>query len=69
VKIWEQQVLQLPTPSNLTSKTMIEILGEATGGYIGLIDKILREAAIRSIAKGLTKIDVDTLTALAMQYR
>jgi DNA transposition AAA+ family ATPase len=69
VKIWEQQVLQLPTPSNLTSKTMLKILGEATGGYIGLIDKILREAAIRSITKGLTKIDVETLTAVAMQYR
>jgi DNA transposition AAA+ family ATPase len=69
VKIWEQQVLQLPTPSNLTSKTMIEILGEATGGYIGLMDKILREAAIRSIAKGLKKIDVETLKAVAMQYR
>jgi DNA transposition AAA+ family ATPase len=69
VKIWEQQVLQLPTPSNLTSKTMIEILGEATGGYIGLMDKILREAAIRSIAKGLEKIDVETLKAVAMQYR
>jgi DNA transposition AAA+ family ATPase len=69
VKIWEQQVLQLPTPSNLTSKTMIEILSEATGGYIGLMDKILREAAIRSIAKGLTKIDVETLKAVAMQYR
>jgi DNA transposition AAA+ family ATPase len=69
VKIWEQQVLQLPTPSNLTSKTMIKILGEATGGYIGLMDKILREAAIRSIAKGLKKIDVETLKAVAMQYR
>jgi DNA transposition AAA+ family ATPase len=69
VKIWEQQVLQLPTPSNLTSKTMIKILGEATGGYIGLMDKILREAAIRSIAKGWEKIDVETLKAVVMQYR
>jgi DNA transposition AAA+ family ATPase len=46
VKIWEQQVLRLPTPSNLTGKTMIKTLGEATGGYIGLMDMILREAAI-----------------------
>jgi DNA transposition AAA+ family ATPase len=69
VKIWEQQVLQLPTPSNLTSKTMLNILSEATGGYIGLMDKILREAAIRSIEKGLTKIDVETLKTVAMRYR
>ena len=69
VKIWEQQVLQLPTSSNLTSKTMLKILGEATGGCIGLIDTILREAAIRSISKGLTKIDMETLTAVAMKYR
>jgi DNA transposition AAA+ family ATPase len=69
VKIWEQHVLQLPTSSNLTSKTMLKILGEATGGCIGLIDTILREAAIRSISKGLTKIDVETLTAVAMKYR
>lgn len=69
VKIWEQHVLQLPTPSNLTSQTMLKILSEATGGYIGLMDKILREAEIRSIEKGLTKIDVETLKAVAMQYR
>ena len=36
---------------------MIETLGEATGGYIGLMDMILREAAIRSLKKGLPKID------------
>ena len=28
MKIREQHVLQLPTPSNLTSKTMLKILGE-----------------------------------------
>jgi DNA transposition AAA+ family ATPase len=69
VKIWEQQVLRLPTPSNLTGKTMIKTLGEATGGYIGLMDMILREAAIRSLKKGLAKIDVETLKEVAMEYR
>jgi DNA transposition AAA+ family ATPase len=69
VKIWEQQVLQLPTPSNLTEKTMLKILGDATGGYIGLINKILRVAALRATEKGLTKIDVETLKAVAMRYR
>jgi DNA transposition AAA+ family ATPase len=69
VKIWEQQVLRLPTPSNLTGKTMIKTLGEATGGYIGLMDMILREAAIRSLKKGLAKIDVETLKEVSAEYR
>ena len=69
VKIWEQQVLKLPTPSNLAGKTMMKILGEATGGYIGLMDMILREAAIRSLKKGLAKIDVETLKEVATEYR
>jgi hypothetical protein len=69
VKIWEQQVLRLPTPSNLTGKTMIETLGEATGGYIGLMDMILREAAIRSLKKGLTKIDLKTLKEVTEEYK
>jgi DNA transposition AAA+ family ATPase len=69
VKIWEQQVLRLPTPSNLTGKTMLKTLGEATGGYIGLMDMILREAAIRSLKKGLAKIDVGTLKEVSEEYR
>jgi DNA transposition AAA+ family ATPase len=69
VKIWEQQVLRLPTPSNLTGKTMIKTLGEATGGYIGLMDMILREAAIRSLKKGLAKIDLKTLKEVSEEYR
>jgi transposase InsO family protein len=69
VKIWEQQVLRLPTPSNLTGKTMIKTLGEATGGYIGLMDMILREAAIRSLKKGLTKIDLKTLKEVIEEYK
>jgi DNA transposition AAA+ family ATPase len=69
VKIWEKQVLMLPTPSNLTGKTMLKTLGEATGGYIGLMDMILREAAIRSLNKGLSKIDLKTLKEVAEEYR
>jgi DNA transposition AAA+ family ATPase len=69
VKIWEQQVLRLPTPSNLTGQTKLKTLGEATGGYIGLMDMILREAAIRSLKKGLAKIDVETLKEVATEYR
>ncbi|WP_223278092.1 TniB family NTP-binding protein [Nostoc sp. 'Peltigera membranacea cyanobiont' 232] len=33
VDIWEKQILRLPVASNLSSKTMLKTLGEATGGY------------------------------------
>ena len=69
VEIWEKQVLRLPTPSNLSGKTMLRTLGEATGGYIGLMDMILREAGIRSLNKGLPKIDLETLKEVAAEYR
>jgi DNA transposition AAA+ family ATPase len=69
VEIWEQDVLRLPVPSNLASKPMLKILGEATGGYIGLMDMILREAGIRALEKGLTKIDRATLEEVALEYK
>lgn len=69
VEIWEQDVLCLPVPSNLGTKPMLKILGEATGGYIGLMDMILREAGIRALEKGLTKIDRVTLEEVALEYK
>jgi DNA transposition AAA+ family ATPase len=69
VKIWELQVLKLPTPSNLTGQTKLKTLAEATGGFIGLMDMILREAAIRSLKKGLAKIDLPTLKEVTEEYR
>lgn len=69
VEIWERKVLQMPVASNLASKTMLKTLGEATGGYIGLLDMILREAAIRALKKGLQKIDPETLKEVAGEYR
>ena len=69
VEVWEKRVLQLPVVSNLSSKTMLKALGEATGGYIGLLDMILREAAIRALKKGLQKIDLETLKQVAAEYR
>ncbi|WP_242054942.1 TniB family NTP-binding protein [Nostoc flagelliforme] len=59
VEIWEKMILQLPVASNLSAKTMLKTLGEATGGYMGLIDTILRESAIRALKKGLQKVDYD----------
>jgi hypothetical protein len=69
IDIWERQVLKLPIASNLSRPKMMKVLGQTTGGYMGLLDMILREAAIRSLKKGLHKIDFDTLKAVAEKYR
>ncbi|MGL5078887.1 MAG: TniB family NTP-binding protein [Waterburya sp.] len=69
VEIWERNILKLPVASNLSSKTMLKILAEATGGYIGLLDMVLREAAIRVLEKGLKKIDKETLQEVAREYK
>jgi hypothetical protein len=42
--------------SNLTSQEMLKILMKATAGYIGRLDEILREAAIKSLSRGFKKI-------------
>ncbi|MFM6205548.1 hypothetical protein [Planktothrix sp.] len=49
--------------------SMLKVLGEATGGYIGLLDMILREAGIRALKKGLSKIDLETLKEVAGEYK
>ncbi|WP_041229630.1 hypothetical protein [Rippkaea orientalis] len=67
--IWERQVLKLPVASNLSSKRMLKILGQATGGYLGLLDMILRESSIRALKKGLQKIDLETLKEVTEEYR
>ena len=58
-----------PVASNLSSKSMLKALGEATGGYVGLLDMILREATIRALKKGLQRIDLETLKEVAGEYR
>ena len=69
VEIWEKQILKLPVASNLSSMKMLKILGQATGGYIGLMDMILRQSAIRALKKGLQKIDLETLKEVSTEYR
>ncbi|MBD2056031.1 TniB family NTP-binding protein [Oculatella sp. FACHB-28] len=69
VAIWEQKVLQLPVASNLTSKEMLRILVTGTEGYIGRMDEILREAAIRSLSKGFKKVDKGVLQEVAKEYK
>lgn len=61
VNIWEEKILKLPVPSNLTQQDMLKILTEATEGYIGRLDDILRLAAIRSLSRGYQKIEKETL--------
>jgi DNA transposition AAA+ family ATPase len=68
VEIWEEDVLCLPVPSNLTQESMLKILGQATGGYIGLLDMVLRETAIRALENGLSKITKDILQEVAQEY-
>lgn len=69
VAIWEQQVLKLPVASNLTSKEMLRILTIGTGGFIGRMDEILREAAIRSLLQGFKKVDKAVLQEVAKEYK
>lgn len=69
VKIWEQRVLCLPVASNLTTKAMLKTLLEATEGFIGRLDEVLREAAIRSLTAGHKKVDKDVLKAVAQEYK
>jgi DNA transposition AAA+ family ATPase len=69
VEVWEKKVLLLPVASNLSSKAMLKTLGEATGGYVGLLDRILRDAAIRALKKGLSRIDLETLKEVAGEYK
>ena len=69
VKKWEQTVLKLPVASNLTSIPMQKILWDATEGYIGRMDEVLREAAIRALDQGLKKIEKSVLQEVAREYK
>ena len=69
VRVWEQKVLALPVASNLTSKSMLKILLEATEGYIGRLDEVLRESAIRSLTQGYKKIELSVLKEVAQEYK
>jgi len=69
VKIWEDSILKLPVASNLTTKEMLRIIISATEGYIGRLDEILREAAIRALSSGLKKIEKSVLQEVAKEYK
>lgn len=67
--IWEVHVLKLKEPSKLSSAKMQKILAPVTGGYIGLLDRILREAAVRSLQRGLNCISLSILSEVANEFR
>jgi DNA transposition AAA+ family ATPase len=51
----------LPVASNLTKTDMLKIITKATEGYIGRLDELLREAAIKSLSRGKKPIEKDIL--------
>lgn len=50
--IWEEYVLKLPHPSNLTSTAMQRVLAAATRGYLGLLDEMSAKCCKMGIAIG-----------------
>lgn len=67
--IWETHVLKLPQPSHLSSAKTQKVLGAASGGYIGLFDRIVREAAVQSLLAGFERIELSILKAVATECR
>lgn len=59
--MWEEHILQLPEPSNLANEKAQSLLSQATRGYLGVLDQILREAAIRTLQTGKPRITLPTL--------
>ncbi|WP_088889305.1 TniB family NTP-binding protein [Leptolyngbya ohadii] len=67
--IWEEYVLRLPQPSDLTSATMQKILAATTRGYLGTLDEILRNAARRALESGQSRIEASLLNQVALEYK
>jgi len=59
--LWEEHVLQLPESSDLTNAKAQSLLLQATRGYIGVLDQILCEAAIRALQHGQQRIELPLL--------
>ncbi|MEH2385132.1 MAG: TniB family NTP-binding protein [Nostoc sp.] len=69
VKIWEQQILRLPEPSNLAgNQEIITLLQGKTDGQIRLLDQILRHAAVKALESGVNKIDKSLLESIDGDY-
>lgn len=59
--LWEAHVLQLPEASNLNNDEAQRLLLQATRGYIGVLDQILCESAIRTLQMRKPRITLSTL--------
>lgn len=59
--LWEEHILQLPEASNLTNDKAQRLLLQATRGYIGVLDQILCESAIRTLQMKQSRITLPTL--------
>ena len=68
-KTWEEYVLKLPQPSNLTSAAVQKVLGASTRGYLGALDEILRNAARRALQAGQSRIELSVLSQVAAEYK
>jgi len=69
IKIWEQEILRLPEPSNLADdQEIITLLQEKTDGQIRLLDQILRDAAVKALESGVNKIDKSVLESIEGDY-
>jgi hypothetical protein len=64
----EEEILQLPVPSNLAVEEISEKLFLKTGGKIRHLDWILREAAIFSLRKGFKQVDKATLEDILERF-
>lgn len=58
---WDKHMLQLPQSSKLTTDKAQTLLIQATQGYIGLLDSILRDAAVQAVMKDRSCIDLGLL--------
>ena len=65
--LWEEHILQLPEPSNLTNDKAQRLLLQATRGYIGVLDQILCEAAIRTLQMRKPRITLPTLSQVVKE--
>ncbi|PZO57437.1 MAG: transposase [Phormidesmis priestleyi] len=65
--LWEEHILQLPEASNLTNDKAQRLLLQATRGYIGVLDQILCEAAIRTLQMRKPRITLPTLSQVVKE--
>ncbi len=69
VALWEERVLCLPRPSNLTGKATLALLQGATRGEVGTLDALLRAAGRRALRSGTQRVTRDILEAVIKEYR